>query len=191
VRGLDRRLAGVGITLAGIVLTVASCASHPAATPTPAPTAPTATPTATVPQVRHLGSPIVLQAMVGQPSSPAGGCPAGSAALSGPGAGNGQCYRQLGKPVTFTSAAVSLSQPTNSSGQPPALLITVPASDVSALTAVTTTAADSRGYVDISVAGKTWGIPEAMAPLTTGQFEIGMHSSSQALQLQRILVPSS
>ena len=76
------------------------------------------------------------------PSSSAGGCPAGSAALSGPGAGPGLCYRQLGKPVTITSAAVSLP-----SGLPPGasgLLITVPAADVAALTAITTKAADSR-----------------------------------------------
>lgn len=136
--------------------------------------------------------------MLSQPPSRAGGCPAGSAALSGPGAGPpGQCYRQLGKPVTFTSAAVSSYQQTSSSGQAAGpsggsgLLITVPAADVAALTAVTTRAAASRGYVNISVAGKTWGIPEALAPLTTGQFEIALRSSNQALQLQRILVPSS
>lgn len=113
MRGPDRRLAGVGITLAGIVLTIASCASNPVAAPTPAATTPqppatTPQPAATVPQPRHLASPIVLEAMLSQPPSSAGGCPAGSAALSGPGAGPGVCYRQLGKPVTITSAAVSL-----------------------------------------------------------------------------------
>lgn len=186
MRGPDRRLAGVGITLAGIVLTVASCVSHPVAAPTPAATVPQPT---TVPELRHLASPIVLEVMLGQSPSPAGGCPAGSAALSGPGAGPGLCYRQLGKPVTITSAAVSLPPglPPGASG----LLITVPAADAAALTAITTKAADSQGYVDISVAGKTWGIPKAMAPLTTGQFEIGLQSRNQALQLQRILVPSS
>lgn len=125
--------------------------------------------------------------MLGQPPSAAGECPAGSAALSGPGAGPGQCYRQLGTPVTITSAAVSLIQQTSA----PGLLITVPPADVAALTAITTKAANSRGYVDISVAGKTWSIPEAMAPLTHGQFSIGLQSRNQVLQLQRILVPSS
>ena len=105
MRGPDRRLAGVGVTLAGIVLTVASCATHPLAAPTPAATTPR--PPATVPQPRHLASPIVLEAMLSQPPSTAGGCPTGSAALSGPGAGPGLCYRQLGKPITITSAAVS------------------------------------------------------------------------------------
>ena len=183
MRGPDRRLAGVGIPLAGIVLTVASCASHPLAAPRPTATVPQ--PPATVPQPRYLASPIVLEAMLSQPPSSAGGCPAGSAVLSGPGAGPGLCYRQLGKPVTITSAAVSLPP------GPPELLITVPAADVTALTAITTKAADSRGYVDISVASKTWSIPEALAPLTDGRFVIGLQSRNQALQLQRILVPSS
>jgi hypothetical protein len=66
----------------------------------------------------------------------------------------------------------------------------VPAADVAALTAITTKAADSRGYVDISVASKTWNIPEAQAPLTDGRFVIGLQSRNQALQLQRILASS-
>ena len=103
MRGPDRRLAGVGITLASIVLTVVSRASHPVAEPTPAATVPHPT---TV-ELRHLASPIVLEVMLGQSPSAAGGCPAGSAALSGPGAGPGLCYRQLGRPVTINSAAIS------------------------------------------------------------------------------------
>jgi hypothetical protein len=69
------------------------------------------------------------------------------------------------------------------------LLITVPAADRAALTAITTKAYDSRGDVDISVAGKTWEIPEALQPLTDGRFAIVLQSRNQALQLQRILVP--
>lgn len=193
MRGPDGRLAGVGITLAGIVLAVAGCTSHPVATATPAATAPQ--PPAAVPQLHHLGSPIVLAAMLSQRRAPAGGCPAGSVALSAPGADPGQCYRQLGKPVTITSAAVSLQQLANAAGQQAgpsgayALLIILPPADVAALTAITTKASDSRGYVDISVAGKTWSLPEALAPLTGGRFQIVLPSRNQALQLQRILVP--
>jgi hypothetical protein len=172
VQGPGRRPAGIGITLAGIVLTVASCTSHPTA----------------VPQIRHLGSPIVLEAVLSQPGTPAGGCPAGLVALSGPGAGPGQCYRQLGTPVTITSAAVSSYQV--SAGRPGyGLLITVPSADVAALTAITTKAYDSGGDVDVSVAGKTWEIPEALKPITTGRFAIVLQSKNQARQLQRILVP--
>ena len=72
------------VLAAGLMLTVASC-SH--ITPIG--------PGATMPQPRHLRSPFVLEAMRVQPSSPAGGCPAASVALSG---GPGQCYRELRHP---------------------------------------------------------------------------------------------
>ncbi len=113
MRGPDRRLAAVGITLAGIVLTVASCTSHPIATPAP---------TATVPQLRHLASAIVLEAMLSQ-SGHRRRVPGRFRCGPQPGGGPGQCYRQLGKPVTITSAAVSLYHGTAGYG----LLITVPA----------------------------------------------------------------
>ena len=196
MRRPDRRLAAIGMALAGTVLATASCASHPAATPTPTETGtgnPVATsaPAGTVPQLRQLGSPIVLKAMLGQAPSSAGGCSAGFVTLSGPGAGPGQCYRQIGSPVTITSAAVSLVQPTSSSGQAPGLLITVPPADRAELAAITSKAYESQGFVDISVAGKAWAVPEAMAPLTGGQFSIQLQNSNQALQLQGILIPSS
>ena len=72
-----------------------------------------------------------------------------------------------------------------------ALMINVPAADRAALTAITTKAYKAKGYVDISVAGQTWAIPEAMAPLTQGQFEISLPSKNLALRLQRLLDPSS
>ena len=86
------------------------------------------------------------------------------------GLGPGQCYRKLGTPVTITSAAVSY-QPTIPPGGSPgaaALLITLPTTDVAALTAATTTVYDyhgpphshvragfPHGFLDISVGDKT------------------------------------
>lgn len=168
------------VLAAGLMLAVASCASH-------------VLPLGPVPQPTQLGSPIVLQAMrVLIPSSP-GACTAGYAALSAPGMRPAACYRQLGAPVTFTSGTVTPAPVSQPAGQPPSgagLLIAVPQADVAALTAVTTRAYDSRGAVDISVDGKTWALPMAMGPLTHGQFEIVLPSQNQADELQRILVPS-
>jgi hypothetical protein len=174
-----------------LALTVAGCSSVAPLGPAPA---------AVAPQPRPLGSPITLQAMLGRPGSlPTGACAAGYAALSGPGAaGNtGLCYRKLGAPVTFTSAGVAPYQPENSSGQPAdpagaaALMINLPAADVAALTAITTKAYQAKGYVEISVGGQAWGIPEALAPLTHGQFAITLPSGKLADQLQHLLDPSS
>ena len=149
------------VIAAGLMLTVASC-SH--ITPIG--------PAATSPQPRHLRSPFVLEAVRIQPSSPAGGCPAGSVSLSG---GPGQCYRKLGTPVTITSAAVSSHLPTPPPGQKTpqyGFIITVPAVDQAALTAVTTTAANAHGYLSISVGGRTWLLPRVLQPFTSPHFEI-------------------
>ena len=167
------------VLAAGLMLTVASC-SH--ITPIG--------PTATTPQPSHLRSPFVLEAVRSQPPLPAGGCPAGSVALSGD---PGQCYRKLGTPVTITSAAVSSHLPTPPPGQqtpPYGFIITVPAANQSALTAVTTTAANAHGYLTISVAGRTWLLPRVIRPFTSPHFEITFPSRNQVLQLQRLLVPS-
>jgi hypothetical protein len=69
-------------------------------------------------------------------------------------------------------------------------VITVPAADLAALTAVTTTAANAHGYLDIGVAGRTWLLPRVLRPFTSPHFEIAFPSRNQALQLQRPLVPS-
>jgi len=141
-----------------------------------------------------------------QPGSPAIGCPAGSAALSGPGTVNvattgdftstttGLCYCLLGKPVTFTSAGVTLYQ--QSAGSEPfqhsavyILRITVPAAEAAALTAITTQTYDSQAQIAIIVAGKTWGVPFTEQPLTNGQFAIRAQDRNQALELQRALLP--
>jgi len=167
------------VLAAGLILTVASC-SH--ITPIG--------PAATMPQHHQLRSPFVLEAMRIQPPSRAGGCPAGSVALSG---GPGQCYRKLGTPVTIASATVSSRLPTPPPGQetpPYGFIVTVPAGDQAALTAVTTTAADAHGYLSISVAGRTWLLPRVLRPFTSPHFEITFPNRNQVLQLQRLLVPS-
>jgi hypothetical protein len=69
-------------------------------------------------------------------------------------------------------------------------VITVPTADQAALTAVTTTAADAHGYLSISVADRTWLLPRVLQPFTSPHFEITFPSRDQALQLQRLLVPS-
>jgi len=155
---------------------------------------------ATAATPRQLGSPIVMQVMLGKPGTPpTGACPAGYAALSGPGAAEdqGRCYSKLGAPVTFTSAGVATGRLKNSAGQSDAstgaeaaLMFNLPAADRAALTAITTKAYEAKGYVDISVDGQSWAIPEALAPLTGGQFAISLPSRNLALQLQRLLDPS-
>ena len=167
------------VLAAGLMLTVASC-SH---------IAPIG-PAATTPQPRHLRSPFVLEAMRIQPPLAAGGCPAGSVALSG---GPGQCYRKLGTPVTITSAAVSSHLPAPPPGQqtpPHGFIITVPAAVQAALTAVTTIAANAHGYLSISVGGRTWLLPQVLQPFTGPDLEITFPSRNQVLQLHRLLIPS-
>jgi hypothetical protein len=130
-----------------------------------------------------------------QPPSPAGGCPAGYTTLSAPFSDYPEvpdaCYRDLGQPVTITSAAVAVSYQPASNQQPAGygLIFTLPAAEAAALTAITTKAADSRDQVAISTAGKTWGVPFTAEPLTNGQFEIVVQSKNQVLQLQRALLP--
>jgi hypothetical protein len=170
---------------AGLVLAGAGCGHI-------APLGPAASP----PRPHQLRSPIVMQAMdVQAPTPPSGGCPAGFTKLSAPGQ-DFACYRPLGAPVIFTSAAVAPGPtvgPASPSNAPPTgyeLLIAVPAADRAELTAVTTQAYNVQGAVDVSVAGKVWALPMAMAPLTQGQFVITLPSRNDANQLQQILVPS-
>jgi hypothetical protein len=175
-----------GLLAAGLVLTVAGCGHL-------LPLGPDAA--ATAPPPSHLRSPLVLRAMSVQPPTPAGGCPARFTMISVPG-NPGECVRPLDTPVTITSAsvsAVSSFQPRTPSGQaqgPPAyqIMITLPAADVSAATAVVTTAYDSRGGVDFSVAGRTWALPMVLRPFRSQQLSIALTSKNQALQLHRLLV---
>ncbi len=190
------------LAAAGIVLAVAGC-SHIT------PLGPDAA--ANLPQPHHLRSPFVLEAMRVQPPTPADGCQAGYTALPGanpvavprgrPGVPRAaaqavsQCYRQTGTPVTITSAAVSpvsLQKPPPGQKAPAQydFVITLPAADVAALTAVTTTAYRARGALAISVAGKTWALPMVAGPFSGPQLQIPMPSRNQALQLQRSLASS-
>jgi hypothetical protein len=174
------------VLAAGLMLTAVSC-SHLT------PLGPDA-----LPQPHHLRSPFVLQAMRMEPPAPVDGCPAGYTLFPEPDTDPGLCARPVGSPVTITSAAVSpLSsfQPKPPLGQPagPAqygFTITLPAADVPALTAVTTTAAHVQGPLSLSVAGRTWLLPIVVRPFTSRQLQIPMPSRNQALQLQRILASS-
>jgi hypothetical protein len=178
-----------GVLAAGLMLTVAGCGHLTPLGPDAA---------ATAPPPSLLRSPLVLQAMRVKPPAPAGGCPARFTMISVPG-NPGECARPVGTPVTITSAAVSAVssfQPRTPSGQvvsaPPSyrIMITLPAADVTAATAVVTTAYDSRGGVDFSVAGRTWALPMVFRPFRSQQLSIALPSKNQALQLDRLLVSS-
>jgi hypothetical protein len=155
-----------------------------------------------VPVPSHLAAAIVLQPGVPAPaprSAPAQGtpsavsCPAGYAALPAGDEppGSAGCFRELGPPVTFTSAAATVyRQPAGPHGQPAqyVLRITLPAAGATALTAITTQVAGTEDMLAIIIAGQAWAVVATLAPLTNGQFGIPMQSLSQALQLQRILL---
>jgi len=196
-------LAGVlaGLLAAGVTLTVASCGQLTPLGPDPA---------ATLPQPHQLRSPLVVQAVSIEQPTPSGGCPAGSVAL--PAAGNpAMCYRPAGTPVTITSAAassISPFRPPPPPGQPPVPVqygfwITLPAADAPALTAVITTVAGPQrpqgppvasaatAALTISVAGRTWFPVGFGIGLAGRQLQVDLSSRNQALQLQRMLAPST
>jgi hypothetical protein len=183
------------VLAAGIVLTGAGC-SHitplgpdegpPAATPHPAGTPhPAAAPVAVLPPPQHLRSPFVLQAARIVPPLRTGGCPAGSTALT---RAPGVCYRKLGTPVTITSASVSVVTSLPPGGQY-GFLIALPAADLPAQEAITTTAADAHAGLDISAAGDTWLFPQVQRPFT-GPLQIILPHRNQMLLLHRLLAPS-
>ena len=172
----------------GIVLTGAGCshaplgpaAGRPAATPHPV-----AEPGPVLPQPQHLRSPFVLQAVRVVPPMRAGGCPAGSTALSRV---PGVCYRKLGTPMTVTSASVSALTTLPPAGQY-GFLIQLPAADLSAQKAITTTATYADAGLAISAAGDTWLFPQVLRPFT-GPLEIILPHRNQVLLLHRLLAPS-
>ena len=206
------------LAAAGVMLAVAGCSGLTPLGPGEA---------ASLPQPHHLRSPIILEAMRSQPGTAGGGCPASYVALQGDNSSQSviagpvqsviagpagsspaptrasatpvpTCYRKVGTPVTFTSAAVSslflVSNPRPSPGQPAppvqyGFTITLPAAAVPTLTAVTTTAYDAHGSLAITVAGRTWALPFVAGPFTSRNFQIAL-PRSQALQLQRLLVAS-
>jgi hypothetical protein len=119
--------------------------------------------------------------------------------LAVPGTYPGVCARPVGTPVTITSAAVSpvsSFQQRTPSGQvapgPPSyqIMITLPAADEAAATAVITTAYDSQGGIDFSVADRTWALSMVLKPFRTRQLPIDLPTKNQALQLHRLLVSS-
>jgi hypothetical protein len=182
------------LAAAGVALAVASCTSH--VTPL-GPDGQKPTPTTPAP-ARHLGSPIILQVMRSRPATAPGKCPAGYVALSTPGY-SGTCYRNLGKPVMITSAAVSsvsVNRSSTSAGQPKGtasyvFTVTVPAPNVAAVTAVIKQAYDVRGALALNVAGKIWDAPQVDAPFPGQQLQFSLPSRNQALRLHRILIPPS
>jgi hypothetical protein len=70
-------------------------------------------------------------------------------------------------------------------------MVAVPAADAAAVTAVIKQAYDLGGAVGITVVGKLWEAPQVLSPFPGQQFQISLVSRSQALQLYRILVPST
>ncbi|HJY03698.1 MAG TPA: hypothetical protein VJ351_23075 [Streptosporangiaceae bacterium] len=178
---LPNALASV-LAAAGIVLAVASCGNIAPLGPSgPSSVAPPAQPP---PPLR---SPFILEAVRIQAPTSAGGCPSGSVALSG---GPGQCYGQLGTPVTITSAFVG-SVVTGTSHIPPGqygFWVTLPAADLPALHALTTAAYNAQGFLGISVAGQTWLLPRVRAPFT-GPLEMVLPTKDQVLLLHSLLFP--
>jgi hypothetical protein len=69
-------------------------------------------------------------------------------------------------------------------------VITLAAGNVPALTAVTTTAYDSQGYLDVSVDGRARVLARVTQSFASPHFEIPAPGKNQARQLQRILVPA-
>jgi hypothetical protein len=176
LRRLASLLALLGLA-AGVIALVAVGRSHSGSTTG-----------AQTPRPDQAASAIVVTPLVSRPRTPAGGCPAGYAAISVPGVDDsGLCFRQDGTPVTFTSAEVT-SDPGDSGYT---FIVTLPAGEAAALKAVTTMAYDSQGFTGITVDGKTWQLRRVYSPLTKGQFAIQILDKTIALQLQRILVPSA
>jgi hypothetical protein len=185
---------------AGLMLTMAGCSHLTPLGPDPS---------ATVPQPHHLQSPLVLQALRPlQQLTSAGGCPAGSFALSG---SAGPCYGKTGTSVTITSAGLSQlvsfrpPSPPGQGAQPVqyGFWITVPAADVPALEAVITKVAGppsspGQGPVSsvaqfalvISVGGRSWLMAGFSTQFTSREFEALLRTKNQALQLQGLLAPS-
>jgi hypothetical protein len=198
MRGPGRFPIRVSTALAGLALTVAGCSQALPLGPAPAP----------LPVPSRLASAIVLQPGLSDPGASVSKCPAGSVALSGPGAINGApggtgpvsspstptglCFQTLGKPVTFTSAGVAVAeQPARSQPvQQPAsweVRINLPAAEAAELTSITTRLAGTQDQLAIIIAGQTWAMPVTLQPLTGGEFSFGAESKNQAFQVQRLL----
>lgn len=190
------RAAIAGAAVAGLALAVAGCSQalplRPTASAPPTPV--------------RLASSIVMQPGLTDPGASVGHCPAGSVALSGPGATGaaptgtsaaapsvGVCFRELGRAVTFTSAGVTVYEQAARSQPAPQpaswnVAVNLPAAEAAALTSVTTKLAGTQDQLAIIIGGQTWGMPITLQPLTHGEFVLDMQSKNEALQLQRLLV---
>lgn len=119
--------------------------------------------------------------------------PAPPATPPAPGVGVA-CYLPVGTPVTVTSAAVSAvtSYPQQTGPAAYGFVVAFPAVEVAALTAVLTQAYDSGDALGMSVAGKLWQAPQTRRrALALRAEQINLLSRAQALQLHRLLAPSS
>jgi hypothetical protein len=197
------------LAAAVLALAVAGCSHITPLGPDPAPV--------NLPPARDLGSPIIVQVMRSQAPTPAGQCPAGSVTLFGsepnvlraathvqpvqgssatpavPPAGVA-CFVPVGTPVTVTSAAVSSVTTYQHQPGPDSygFVVAFPAADVAALTAVIRQAYNSGDALGMSVAGRLWQAPQPQHEATALRAEqINLLSRTQALQLYRLLVPSS
>ncbi len=108
-------------------------------------------------------------------------------------AGNDHLRRGLAGHFRPASVPAGPAGPAGQQSGPPSygFAVAVPPGDVAAVTAVIRQAYDSRGALDISVAGKTWAAPQVFKPFPGQQFQIFLPSRSQILRLRRILVPPS
>jgi hypothetical protein len=183
VRAAQMRSAAASAAIAVSVLAAAGCTGDRPMSEVSA---------GSTPQIRPLRSAIVLEQVVSQlrippPPGKAGRfkCRPGFAVLPGPGANPALCYKQIGKPVTFTSAAVVQIQ-----DLPPrwSLAIELPPGERAALAAVSTRAVGHQ--LAIIVAGKAWAVPLVQTPLPDGTFEIPGLTRTQADLLQRTLTQS-
>jgi preprotein translocase subunit SecD len=59
------------------------------------------------------------------------------------------------------------------------------------VTALIGQAYDSHGALGVSVDGKLWEAPQVAEPFSGQQFQISLLSRNEAIQLYRLLVPSS
>jgi hypothetical protein len=119
--------------------------------------------------------------------------PAPPATPPAPGAGVA-CYLPVGTPVTVTSAAVSAvtSYPQQTGPAFYGFVVAFPTANVAALTAVITQAYDAGDALGMSVAGKLWQAPQTLHKINALRAEqINLLSREQALQLYRLLVPST
>jgi hypothetical protein len=104
------------------------------------------------------------------------------------------CYLPVGRPVTITSAAVSSVTTDRHQPGPSSygFVVAFPTTEVPALTALIRQAYDSGDALGMSVAGKLWQAPQPRLRFNSLRAEqINLLSRAQAVQLYRLLVPSS